>query len=99
MATVRTFDPTPNNLLELQRALRDLKIQVPPSTYDHTTAPGAADDITQGWRIGSKWFDINADEIYECADNAQGAAVWRKLVAVDPASPNPLTAQFVRSEE
>ena len=49
--------------------------------YDATTAPAAAtDDITLGYVVGSKWFDITNDEAYGCLDNTDGAAVWSKFI-------------------
>lgn len=82
MATIRTFNPNPHNMLELRRSLQALRIQVPPSSYDQTGPPGSTDDITKGWRIGSKWIDESADIIWQCADNTEGAAVWNRLVSV-----------------
>lgn len=80
MPTVRTFNPNPHDHLELRRALQMLWVQVPPSTYDQTTAPASADDITKGWRIGSRWTDASKNNIYECADNTENAAVWNMMV-------------------
>ena len=88
MPSVRTFDPNPHNMLEVHRALRQIRVQLPPSTLDQTDAPTINDDITQGWRIGSKWIHsevINATTEYythECLDNSEGAAVWTQLVGL-----------------
>lgn len=44
---------------------------------DATAAPVAAtDDITLGYTVGSRWFDVTADKEYVCLDNTDGAAVW-----------------------
>ena len=44
---------------------------------DATEAPAAAtDDITLGYVIGSRWFDVTNDKEYVCLDNTDGAAVW-----------------------
>lgn len=51
--------------------------------FDATTAPTSGDDSADGYSVGSGWFDINNDRIYECIDAAEGAAVW-KLVMADP---------------
>jgi hypothetical protein len=77
MPTVRTFSPNVHNLLEIQRAFQDLSILVARSTFDATTYPTPSDDITQGWRIGSRWLDVNTDQLYVCVDNTEGAAIWR----------------------
>ena len=80
MATVRTFDPTPQNLLEIHRAFRAIRIQLPQSTFDATVPPTTEDDITQGWKIGSLWVDTVTHTIYQCADNVIGEAVWLQMV-------------------
>ena len=41
-----------------------------------TTAPGAGNDNTQGYSVGSVWLDTTADRAYTCLDSATGAAVW-----------------------
>lgn len=43
---------------------------------DGTTAPGVADDIDQGFDVGSIWIDTTNDKAYICADSTNGAAVW-----------------------
>ncbi len=44
-------------------------------------APGAGDDSTLGWSVGSLWIDISNDVIYQCADASSGAAVWINITA------------------
>jgi hypothetical protein len=41
-------------------------------------APVATDDSGSGYSIGSRWYDIVADEVYECFDATVSAAVWKK---------------------
>ena len=87
MATIRTFNPNPRSSHEMRRALQMIRIQVPPSSYDQTTDPGKTDDITKGWKVGSDWINVassNSEEriIWTCADNAEGAAVWNRMVFV-----------------
>lgn len=85
MATVRTFNANPHSLHEIHRALRAIKVLLPPSTFDATTDPGSGDDITEGWKVGSVWINTASSDgpiIWQCADNTQSAAVWNRMVAV-----------------
>lgn len=43
---------------------------------DATVAPGASNDNTEGYAVGSVWIDTTADNSYVCADTSTGAAVW-----------------------
>ena len=44
-----------------------------------TAAPSAAtDDVTLGYSVGSRWFDVTADKEYVCLDATDGAAVWKE---------------------
>lgn len=44
-----------------------------------TTAPAGANDNTQGYAVGSFWYDTTADRSYVCLDAATGAAVWKEV--------------------
>jgi hypothetical protein len=44
--------------------------------YDAVSAPAITNDITEGYRVGSCWFDVTADKAYTCLDATDGAAVW-----------------------
>ena len=46
------------------------------NNYSAIVDPTVNDDITQGYKIGSKWVNNNSNEEYCCTDNATGAAVW-----------------------
>jgi len=55
--------------------------------YDgKTSAPGVTDDINSGYEISDLWIDETNDEVYECLDNAAGAAVWEKLSSAGEAT-------------
>ena len=43
-----------------------------------TTAPGPSNDNTEGYHQGSRWFNGNTGELYQCRSAATGAAVWVK---------------------
>ena len=53
------------------RWLRDLNVNL-----SATTAPTTTDDVSEGYRVGSLWIDINNDAVFTCVDNTEGAAVW-----------------------
>lgn len=42
-----------------------------------TSAPGAGDDEHDGYEVGTIWVNTTTDNVYICADNAIGAAVWK----------------------
>lgn len=50
--------------------------------YDGTTAPGATDDSTDGYSVGSKWFDAVATEWYICTSAVENTATW-ELTTLD----------------
>jgi hypothetical protein len=41
-----------------------------------TTAPGASNDNTQGYAVGSMWVDAVANRVYFCTNASTGSAVW-----------------------
>lgn len=44
-----------------------------------SAAPGASDDSSAGYSIGSTWIDTSNDDIYMAVDVSVGAAVWLQL--------------------
>ena len=50
----------------------------PLDKLDATVAPGANNDVDEGYSVGSHWFDVTADDAYVCLDATDGAAVWKK---------------------
>lgn len=63
----------------------------PLSTYVQTSAPTANDDSDDGYGVGSRWFDIANDAIYECVDASVGAAVWQQIGDGDVSGPGSST--------
>ncbi len=47
-----------------------------PYKVDATRPPGASDDVTQGWAVGSLWVDVSGQEAYRCVSASAGAAIW-----------------------
>lgn len=43
------------------------------------TAPTSSNDVNDGYVVGSRWIDSVTDDVYICADNTDGAAVWKKI--------------------
>ena len=52
--------------------------------FDATTNPGVTDDISAGYTVGSRWINTTAGTIWNCVDNTNGAAVWKKVEPVVP---------------
>ncbi|PCJ18274.1 MAG: hypothetical protein COA96_16775 [SAR86 cluster bacterium] len=83
-----TSDPTPglDAMLEVETAAGNSRrttvqefvneVGIPTSNYTATTAPTPDDDTTQGYAVGSDWFDLTADWYYHCIDATAGAALW-----------------------
>lgn len=51
----------------------------PRSNLSASAPPGAANDQSQGYSVGSLWADTSADEGYLCLDASSGAAVWKQI--------------------
>lgn len=49
---------------------------IPKSNYESDRAPGENDDETDGYEVGSRWFDVDKKEIYECVKADEGEAEW-----------------------
>lgn len=45
-----------------------------------TGAPGSLDDETEGWSVGSLWWQDSTAQVWVCRDATEGAAVWADLV-------------------
>lgn len=63
---------------ELRDFLDRLDRKVPPNNEAATAAPAVTDDGEDGWRIGSRWYDLTNNAEYVCLDITAGAAVWKK---------------------
>lgn len=56
--------------------LFDFEDATPPHDYTKTTDPTVNDDETQGWEIGSEWFNTVTKEGFKATDVSTGAAKW-----------------------
>jgi hypothetical protein len=64
----------------------DIKLTAKPK-YDATAAPAATDDTTDGYSVGSSWYDVTNDSVYFCVDATEDNAVWWSVGnVVGPAS-------------
>lgn len=54
----------------------------PIDNYNTTTDPTVNNDITQGYRYGSKWINTFTSRAWILVDPTAGAAVWQELSAV-----------------
>ncbi|MDY0082853.1 MAG: LamG-like jellyroll fold domain-containing protein [Ignavibacteriaceae bacterium] len=51
------------------------------NNLDATTDPTGDDDETEGYEIGSLWFNITDNKIWQCIDPTSPSAVWIELTA------------------
>lgn len=63
--------------------------------FEATSAPGVNDDASEGYSIGSEWIDTSADEVYQCVDNTEGAAVWKQLSGSGSGGGAPTDATYI----
>ena len=54
-------------------------LSVPKSNLGASVAPTVANDVTQGYKPGSEWFNSSTSNLYKCVNNASGAAVWNLI--------------------
>jgi len=66
------------------------------SKFDATSAPTVNNDVDEGYKIGSHWFDITNDRAYICLDNTDGAAVWTETSGNVSTSGAPVQYDYAR---
>lgn len=60
----------------------------PNNNWTATVDPTVTNDQSQGWTKGSQWYNSVSQEIFVCADNTIGAAVWIKTtLTIDEIAP------------
>jgi len=57
-----------------------------------TTDPTVNDDSTQGYEVGSRWFNSTTDTLFFCEDASAGAAGWTAIGS--PSSLDPINISF-----
>ena len=50
----------------------------PQCNFGAAVAPAVGNDDTEGYSVGSMWYDTTADDAFTCLDAATGAAVWKQ---------------------
>ncbi|MDY6957599.1 MAG: hypothetical protein SVK08_00445 [Halobacteriota archaeon] len=49
------------------------------NNFSATTDPGATNDSSEGYSIGSKWVNTSADTVFVCVDATATSAIWRDV--------------------
>lgn len=55
--------------------------ELPHNNLIAVTAPGAGDDVDDGYNVGSVWIDTATNIIYQCVDATAAAAIWIRIAA------------------
>lgn len=71
--------PNPSGLLVGQGASKATAFKLNMSA---TAAPTVNDDSGDGYVVGSRWYDLTNDKVYDCLDATVGAAVWKESTPV-----------------
>lgn len=53
-----------------------LESSLPKANFAATTPPSSTDDVTEGYSIGSYWYDATKNNLYILKDTTEDAAVW-----------------------
>jgi len=66
----------------------------PLNNMSATVAPTASDSTSNGYSVGSNWFNTTTQKLYICVDATATSAIWSvinksgwPLLAADPAAP------------
>jgi hypothetical protein len=74
--THRSRTDNPHNVTKAQVGLGNL-IDIK-SNYTATSNPSNTSDITEGYSVGSKWYNITSKKGYECVNASAGSAEWKE---------------------
>ncbi|MCC6953638.1 MAG: hypothetical protein IT290_05935, partial [Deltaproteobacteria bacterium] len=56
------------------------------NNFAATTDPGATNDSSQGYSVGSRWLNTSSNEEFICVVSSAAAAVWRSTTNTDASS-------------
>ena len=82
------------DIVTLNDTVTNLANSLPLSNFAATTNPGASNDNTEGYQVGSRWINTTLDRIYEAVDVSTGAAIWKRTDKVELAVKNSLVLDF-----
>ena len=69
---------TPISMTATKLFVNGIEVLAAKNKLNATVAPNVNDDITYGYSVGSKWYDLTAQEAYLCFSATNGAAVWEQ---------------------
>ncbi len=64
------------------------------NNFTATTNPGVTNDITEGYAVGSQWFNKNTGVLYQATAITDGAAAWANINAASVAGLSMVTGRF-----
>lgn len=95
-ATLSSGIPTDLNIVITAQKLYDYDVLttdnlealdvIPMNNFEATAKPEASMDVTEGYDVGSFWYDTTNDVMYSCIDATEDSAVWYTVgvQAVEP---------------
>jgi hypothetical protein len=69
---------TPIAMTATKLFVNGIEVLAAKNKLNATVAPTVDDDVTFNYSVGSKWYDLTAQEAYLCFDATNGAAAWEK---------------------
>ena len=63
-----------------------------------TAAPGATDDNSAGYAVGSRWIDVTVDREYVCLNASKVAAIWKETTVANVRGVYGAEFQYVKND-
>ena len=60
-----------------------------------TTDPAAANDLTEGYGVGSEWYNTQTGQMWKAISVASGAAQWMGLRLAPPGRQAPIARRTI----